>query len=122
MKIVVAGRQAAMRRALSLLVRTRLGMEVLGDAGDYEELMDLVTANQPELILLDDDLHGMDLGEAIPTLRGLDYSPAVIVLNDRPESEEAALAAGADAFVYKGDPPKNLLIAIERIRIRREEV
>ena len=120
MQLVVAGRQATTRRAVSMLVGTRLGLEVIGEAKDYEELMNLVMANQPDLILLDEDLPGVELGELIPTLRGLDFSPAVIVLNEKPETEEAALAAGADAFVYKGDHPKRLLIAVQSVRIARQ--
>ena len=103
-----------------MLVETRLGLEVIGEAKDYEELMNLVMANQPDLILLDEDLPGVELGELITTLRGLDFSPAVIVLNEKPETEEAALAAGADAFVYKGDHPKRLLIAVQSVRIARQ--
>jgi DNA-binding NarL/FixJ family response regulator len=121
MQVVVTGKQASSRRAISSLIKTRLGLNVIGEAGDYKELMDLVKANKLELVLLDDDLPGMELGKLVPTLRGLDYSPAVIVLNEMPETEEAALAAGANAFVYKGDHPKQLLIAIEKIRISHEE-
>ena len=120
MQLVVAGRQATTRRAVSMLVGTRLGLVVIGEAKDYEELMNLVMANQPDLILLDEDLPGVELGELIPTLRGLDFSPAVIVLNEKPEMEESALAAGADAFVYKGDHPKRLLIAVQSVRIARQ--
>jgi DNA-binding NarL/FixJ family response regulator len=103
-----------------MLVRARLGLEVIGEAGDSEELIYLVEAKQPDLVLLDDDLPGVGLADLIPTLRGLDLPPAVIVLNEQPETEEVALAAGADAFVYKGDHPKQLLIAIESIRLERQ--
>jgi len=121
MQVVVTGKQASSRRAISLLIKTRLGLNVIGEAGDYKELMDLVKANKPELVLLNDDLPGMEMGKLVPILRGLDYSPAVIVLNGMPETEEAVLSAGANAFVFKGDHPKQLLIAIEKIRISHEE-
>jgi len=120
MQFVIAGRQAATRRAISLLIRTRLGLEVVGEAGDVSELMNLVKANLPDLVLLDEDLPGTQLSELVTNLLGLDNSPAVIVLNGHPETEAAALAAGANAFVYKGDHPKQLLIAIESIRVERE--
>jgi DNA-binding NarL/FixJ family response regulator len=77
MQVVVTGKQASSRRAISSLIKTRLGLNVIGEAGDYKELMDLVKANKLELVLLDDDLPGMELGKLVPTLRGLDYSPAV---------------------------------------------
>jgi DNA-binding NarL/FixJ family response regulator len=52
------------------------------------------------------------LREAYPGL-------AVIVLSGHPEVEEAAVAAGADAFVSKADPPEVLLDAIAGVK--REE-
>jgi DNA-binding NarL/FixJ family response regulator len=75
-------------------------------------------AQRPDLVLLDEDLAGGPMGETISALRRLDFPPAVIAISGRLESEQAALAAGADAFVSKGDPPKRLLIAIESIRLR----
>ena len=121
MRIVIAGNQAVSRRALNLLLVARLGVEVVGEAGDQGELINLVKTNRPDLVLLNDDLPGAQLGDVIPALRGLDFNPAVIVLNERPETEQDALAAGADAFVYKGDHPKKLLIAVEAIRVKRQE-
>lgn len=121
MQVVVASRQATTRRAISLLIRTRLGLEVVGEAGDVGALMGLVNANQPDLVLLDENLPSAQLSELVSKLRKHDVHPAVIVLNGRQEMEEVALDAGADAFVYKGEHPKKLLIAIESIQIVREE-
>jgi len=119
MRIVIASRQAVTRRALSLLLRTRLSVEVVGETGDVEELINLVNANHPDMVLLNEVLPGGQLEDLIPALRGLDSSPAVIVLNENPEMEQAALAAGADDFVLIGDHPKKLLIAVEAIRMKR---
>jgi len=120
MQIVVAGRQDSTRRAIRLLIRTRLGLEVVGEASEVDELMSLVKANQADLVLLDEGLPGAQLSELVSDLRGLDVSPAVIVLNGKPETEAVALAAGANAFVYKGDRPKQLLVAIESIQIESQ--
>lgn len=81
--------------------------------------MKLVKVATPDLILIDGELPGVNLNEIIATLCGLDHGPSVIVLNERPEMEGAVLAAGADAFIYKGNNPKQLLIAIEDKRIQR---
>jgi DNA-binding NarL/FixJ family response regulator len=121
MRIVIAGTQAVSRRAMNLLLVTRLGVEVVGEAGDEGELMNLVKTNQPDLVVLDEGLPGAQLDDLIPALREIDFAPAVIVLDERMQTEQAALDAGADAFVYKGDHPKNLLVAIETIRMKREE-
>ena len=119
-RIVVASRQAAMRRAVSLLIRTRLGLEVVGETGDSEELMCLVKDIQPDLVVIDDDLPDVHLDVLVPSLSGLEFAPAVIVLIVQPESEQVAQASGADDFVYKSEEPKKLLIAIEKIRLKDE--
>ena len=86
-------------------MRTRLSVEVVGENGDVEELINLVNANHPDMVLLNEVLPDDQLEDLIPTLRGLDSNPAVIVLNENPEMEQAALAAGVDDFVLIGDHP-----------------
>ena len=121
MRIVIAGGKPSSRRAVRLLVNTRLGIEDVSEAGNYEELMKLVEAVEPDLILLDSELPGVNLNEIIATLCELDHSPSVFVLNERLELEAEILAAGADTFIYKGNNPNQLLIAIEDKRIQRRD-
>jgi DNA-binding NarL/FixJ family response regulator len=44
----------------------------------------------------------------------------VIALSSRPELRQATLDAGADGFVSKGDPPEELLIAINEVDGKKE--
>ena len=81
--------------------------------------MKLVERAEPDLILLDSELPGANLNEIIATISGLDRDLSVIVLNERPEMEGAVMAAGADVFIYKGNHPKQLLIAIEAVRMEK---
>jgi len=120
MQIAVASRQVSTRRAISQLIKTRLGLNVVGEAGNERELMDLLKAYQLDLVLLDSDLPGAASDEIVSALCEADPHPAVIVLDEQPEMESELLAAGADAYVYKGDPPKQLLIAIENIHTQRQ--
>ena len=121
MRLIIAGDQPSSRKAISLLVRTRLGIEVAGEAGSIDELMELVGADTSDLILLDIRLPAENLSELIGTLHELNYSPSVIVLHGQPEMKEASMAASADAFVHKASYPKQLLIAIEKVRIERRQ-
>lgn len=116
MRLVIVSNQPSSRRAIKLLVRMRLGIEVAGEAGNYKDLMKLIEAAPPDLILFDRELPDVNLKELIGTIRELDSSPSVIVMNERTEMEREALTAGADAFVHKGSHPKQLLIAIENVR------
>ena len=93
---------------------------MVAEATDAETLLTQAEATQPDVIVLDRDMCDRPLEELIPALHRLDPQPRVVLLDSRPESEQAALAAGADAFVFKGPPPESLLIAIESVRLKRE--
>ena len=58
--------------------------------------------------------------DLLPALRQACPALSVIVLSGRPEAEDAALAAGADAFISKADPPEQLLAAIADCWRRRQ--
>ena len=48
-------------------------------------------------------------------VKSADPIPKIIVLGKDGEARAASLAAGADAFVIKGDPPKQLLVAFDQV-------
>lgn len=120
MRILISARRANECSALGLFLRNR-GLVVVAEAADIQTLVIQAEATQPDVILLDWALPNRPLEEIISALHLLESRPGVILTNITPESEQAALLAGADAFVVRGDPPKNLLIAIESIRLRRED-
>jgi DNA-binding NarL/FixJ family response regulator len=111
MRILLADDQAKVRSALRLLLEQEEDIEVLGEAVDATGLLDWVKVASPDLLLLDWELPGLGPG-LLAALRELCPSLDVIALSGRPESRQAALSAGADAFVSKGDPPEKLLAAI----------
>ena len=89
MRVLIAGRQATMRRALKTLLGTRPGLEVIGEAADKRELISQIESARPDLLLLDDDLTDEPMADLIATLQQLDFCPMVIVLGGR------SLAGGA---------------------------
>jgi len=56
---------------------------------------------------------------SLSALRRVGPDLFVIALNGRTGAHRAALDAGADAFVSKGDPPERLLTAISDFRRRQ---
>jgi DNA-binding NarL/FixJ family response regulator len=103
-----------------MLLRHEPGLTLTGESSDAESLVLESRELVPDLILLDWELAGRpshsliaDLKESVPHLQ-------VIVLSGRPESEKRALAAGADVFVSKTDPPDRLLAAVQGLFKRRQ--
>jgi len=113
MDVLLADDQAKVRSAMRLLLEQEPDVDVLGEAVDATGLLDWVKATSPDLVLLDWELPGFGR-ERIATLRELCPAVVVIALSGQPEARQAALTAGADGFVSKGDPPEQLLAAIDR--------
>jgi DNA-binding response OmpR family regulator len=67
-------------------------------------------------VLLDWRLPDAAPGAVLPILRRMAPTLWVVVFSARAEARDAALAAGADAFVSKVDPPDRLLAAIAACR------
>ena len=115
---MVADHQSKVRFALRTLLARRPGLEVVGEADTVEKLVAVVRATRPDLLLLHWRL-GKDMPKLLSTLKQACPGLQVIVLSVRQEACQPALAAGAEAFVCKMDPPDKLLAAIEAIRARQ---
>ncbi len=112
MQILVADKQPKVRFGLRVLLEQQPGLKVVGEAVNVEELLAQVEVACPDLVLLDWELPGLAAVDLVTALRRVCPELLVIVLSGRSEVRQAALAAGADAFVYKCDPPERLLAAI----------
>ena len=108
----LADDQPKVRQAVRLLLEQEQGMTVVAEAAEAESLLVQVEQAQPDLVLIDWGLQKAAGAEQFSALRQACPHVAVIVLSAQPGAEESALAAGADAFVSKADPPEQLLAAI----------
>jgi DNA-binding NarL/FixJ family response regulator len=111
-RLLIADDRARTRRALSAMLGTYSGFELIGEAADGEEALAEVERLQPDIVLIDirmPRLNGIAATTQIkarwPWIRVVAHSLAV-------ESCHEALAAGADAFVPKGAPAGDLLKAL----------
>ena len=112
MRVLLADDQAKVRSALRLLLEQQPELEVVGEAAEVGGLLAQVRAIRPDLVLLDWELPGLQTVSLLPALRDLCPHLRVVALSGRPEARQAALDAGVDAFVSKGDPPERLLAAV----------
>jgi DNA-binding NarL/FixJ family response regulator len=112
MRILLADQEANVRFGLRTLLERQPGMQVVGEAAKFEALSAQVKATCPDLVLLDWNLPGIAADELLSTLQNTHPDLSVLVLSGQPEARRVALAAGADAFVGKTDPPEQLLAAI----------
>jgi DNA-binding NarL/FixJ family response regulator len=117
LRILIADDDAEVRSALRILLKAQPDLAVVGEAANALDLLEQIETEQPAVVILDWGLIDLapdiraDLRERYPALR-------VIVMSGRPEARSAALAAGAVAFVSKGDPPDRLLTTLNLLRDR----
>jgi DNA-binding NarL/FixJ family response regulator len=112
MRILLADPQAKVRFALRVLLERQPGLEVVGEADSAEGLLAHIALSAADLVLLDWNLAGAVPARLLLALRHDHPGLVVVALSSRPESRQAALSAGADAFVSKGNPPEHLLAAV----------
>ena len=119
MQALVATKQADLRLAIELYLVEEPGMDIVGTASEAAGLRSLARTTRPDLIMLDWDLPGHSPTSLLAELKRIDSCLQVIVLGKELEQRTVVLAAGADAFVLKGDPPGRLLTAIRQARAQR---
>lgn len=115
MHVLLADDQQDVRSALRLLLEQEMGLVVIGEVADAEGLLVLAREKQPDLVLLDWELPGLQSEDLLSALRSFCPNVLVVALSGRLEARQASLHAGADAFVSKGDSPKSVLTVLQRV-------
>jgi DNA-binding NarL/FixJ family response regulator len=100
-------------------VRSGLGdaVDVVGEAGDVLEAVDVIARTAPDLVLLDVHLPGGDGPAVIAGVveRGMTTKFLALSVSDAAEDVIAVIRAGARGYVTKAISPPELLSAVERI-------
>ena len=105
------------RSALSLMLGGQGDIEVVGEAGNGEAGLALVTELKPDVVLMDIRMPVMDGLEATQVLHQRLAPPAVVVLTtfDADDHVLRAIAAGADGFLLKDTAPGDIVQAIRTV-------
>jgi DNA-binding NarL/FixJ family response regulator len=113
-RLVIADDSPHARHGQRALLETQPGIEVVGEATDGKEAVRLVEKIQPDSVILDVRMPGMNGLEATRLIKKQWPEIKVIVLSMYAAYQEKALTAGADAFLVKGCSVKELLDAIRK--------
>jgi len=101
-------------RELLVIVLTRSGMQVVGQAGDGKAGVEVVRAERPDVVLLDLAMPVMDGVEALPIIRELVPDARIIVLSAFAGAvSEQVLEWGADGYLLKGTPLTEITAYLE---------
>ena len=116
-RILIADDHRLFREGLRALLSVSEHLEVVGEAGDGQQAVDLCARLTPDLVVMDIQmplLSGLDATRQI--LRG-PAPPGVLVVSmfDDDDNVFAAMQSGARGYLLKGAAPEDLLRAVEAV-------
>jgi DNA-binding NarL/FixJ family response regulator len=113
-RVVVADDQAVVRGGLRLILESEDDIEVVGEAADGRQALDLVRSLDPDLVLMDIRMPALDGIEATRRLVATGGRARVLVLTTYGLDENVydALKAGAAGFLVKTESPDRLVHAV----------
>lgn len=112
MNVLIVDDDRASREGLRELFELRPNINVIGEAINGEEAVDLASTLHPDLVVMDVQMPKMDGLEATRQIKQRLPDIRIILLTMYREYRAAALRSGADAFLVKGDGIGQLLAAI----------
>ena len=116
-RILVADDHSVVRQGLKQIVADNPDMEIVGEAGTGEEALELVRSGSFDLVILDISMPGQGGLDILRELKAQAPALKVIILSMHPEEQYAVrcLRDGASAYLTKGSPPEELILAIKTV-------
>ena len=116
-RILVVDDHEAVREGLSSLLSQQDGFRVIGQTGNGQAAVDMALEHQPDVILMDVSMPGLDGVEATQSI--LEKSPGIAVIGlsmyDDETTRKKMAAAGAAAYVSKSEAAERIILTIKEI-------
>lgn len=116
-RVLVVDDHPPMRMGLVALIKSQAGMDVIAEASDGEEAIEVYEDVRPDVVLMDLRMPGMGGVEAILAIRKKDPAARVIVLStyDLDEDIHRALQSGAKSYLLKDMPIEEIAGTIREV-------
>jgi DNA-binding NarL/FixJ family response regulator len=116
-RVLVADDEPMIRAGARAILASDPGIEVVAEAGDGREAVDLAQRHRPDVALLDIRMPRLDGLAAAAELRRTMPETAVVMLTTFGEDEYVvrALALGADGFLLKSGDPRELVAGVRAV-------
>jgi len=115
--VLICDDQELVRVGLRMIVDSQPDLEVVAEAGDGAEAVELARAQRPDLVLMDVRMPVLDgvAATALICAELPDTAVLVITTFDLDEYAYSALRAGASGFLVKDAPADEMLVAIRGV-------
>jgi DNA-binding NarL/FixJ family response regulator len=116
-RIVVADDHPIVRAGIVGLLETAPGIEVVGEAADGAEAVELAASERPDLVLMDLRMPGVDGASATASIVASGSGTRVLVLTTYETDDHilAAIEAGASGYLLKAAPQAEILAGIRAV-------
>jgi len=116
-RLLVVDDHPVVRQGLRTFLETRPDFEVVGEAGDGETAIAEAARLQPDVILMDLVMPGVDGLEAIARIRAAQAGARILVLTSFASADQVlpALRAGAAGYLLKDAAPAEVEAAIRAV-------
>ena len=116
-RVIVADDQAVVRAGLLMILEAQEDIEVVGEAGDGREAVEMARSLHPDVVLMDIRMPAVDGIEATRRLVAAGVRTRVLILTTYGLDEYVydALRAGASGFFLKTDSPDRLVEAVRTV-------
>ena len=113
-RVVIADDHRVVRDGLCYLLGQEPDVEVVGEAGDGREAVNVVAATRPDVLLLDLYMPGSDGHAVLAELHEAAHMPAVVVLTSATDDAHLvrAIQGGATSYLLKTAPAEHVVAAV----------
>ncbi|MFJ6894871.1 response regulator [Streptomyces hokutonensis] len=116
-RVLICDDQELIRMGLRMVVDSQPDLTVVGEAADGDAAIAGVAALEPDLVLMDVRMPGLDGLAATEILCAQPHGPRILLVTtfDLDEYAYAALRAGANGFLVKDAPAEEILVTVRAV-------
>lgn len=116
-KVVLADDHVLVRDGIKALLEDQVGIQVIDEASNGKEALEVVTRNNPDLLIVDirmPELNGIEVVTALKNAKSV-VRILVLSMHDSEEYVVKAIQAGADGYLLKGASKEEFLKALKKV-------
>lgn len=115
-RVLIADPNEVYRAGVRSVLSDRGWAEVVGEAGDEADLVELLEATQPDIVVMDPGIEAGDDGEAIARVRRLAPEAKVVAVTGSINGHlKALIQSGADGCLLKAAGSEELAVAVQLV-------
>lgn len=123
-KVGIVDDHAMVRSGLRMFLAEQADLQVVGEASDGGEAIELAQAIAMDVMVLDLSMPGQNGMDVMPMIRAKAPGMGILVLSGYPAAQYGphAISMGADAYLSKDCPPADILQAIRAVAMAKHSV